>query len=266
MNAFNLKHADERIQVTRDGEIAIVTIANPQRRNALGRQMRLTLRDTLHHLLVADPDSRVIVLTGADGQFSAGADISEMVQRTVLQSREILDESCQVVRHMLGGAKPVICAVEGIAFGAGLSLAVATDYIVASSSARFCAAFLRIGLIPDTGILWTLPKKIGMSKARELLSLAREIDGVEAARIGLVNQVVEPGQALAAAIAYAKELAKQPPLGMALLKAALTFGADDMDASLRAEIDFQPLLRQSKDHLEAANAFIEKRAPVFTGQ
>ncbi|MHC8320460.1 enoyl-CoA hydratase/isomerase family protein [Pseudomonas sp. GB2N2] len=266
MNAFNLKHADERIQVSREGDIAIVTIANPQRRNALGREMRLTLRDTIHHLLVADPESRAIVLTGADGQFSAGADISEMVQRTVLQSREILNESCEVVRDMLGGPKPVICAVEGIAFGAGLSLAVATDYIVASSTARFCAAFLRIGLIPDTGILWTLPKKIGVSKARELLSLAREIDGVEAARIGLVNQLVEPGQALAAAIAYAKELAMQPPLGMALLKAALTFGAHDMDASLRAEIDFQPLLRQSKDHLEAANAFLEKRAPVFTGQ
>lgn len=266
MNPFNLKHADERIQVRRDGAVAIVTIANPERRNALGRQMRLALRETMHHLLVADPDSRAIVLTGAGGQFSAGADISEMTKRTVLQSREILNESCQVVRDMLGGPKPVISAVEGVAFGAGLSLAVATDYLVAASSARFCAAFLRIGLIPDTGILWTLPKKIGMSKARELLSLAHEIDGVEAGRIGLANLVVEPGQALGAAIAYAKQLAELPPLGMAFIKTALTFGSDDMEASLRAEIDFQPLLRQSHDHLEAANAFIEKRPPVFTGQ
>ncbi|MCY1456006.1 1,2-epoxyphenylacetyl-CoA isomerase [compost metagenome] len=125
---------------------------------------------------------------------------------------------------------------------------------------------MRIGLLPDTGILWTLPKKIGMSKARELLSLAREIDGVEAGRIGLANQVVEPGQALRVAIDYARALAQQPPLGMALLKSALTYSTEDMDAALRAEIDFQPVLRQSKDHLEAANAFIEKRAPVFTGQ
>ena len=266
MNAFNLKHADERIQVSRDGAVAIVTIANPERRNAMGRQMRLALRETIHHLLVADAGCRAIVLTGAGGQFSAGADISEMTKRTVLQSREILDESCQVVRDMLGGSKPVISAVEGVAFGAGLSLAVATDYLVAANSARFCAAFLRIGLIPDTGILWTLSKKVGMSKARELLSLAEEIDGVEAGRIGLANLVVEPGQALNAAIAYAKQLAEQPPLGMAFIKTALTFCADDMDASLRAEIDYQPLLRQSQDHLEAANAFIEKRTPVFIGQ
>lgn len=259
------EHSDERIQVTRDGKVAIVTINNPERRNAMGRQMRLALRDTIRRLMVADPESRAIVLTGAGGQFSAGADISEMTKRTVLQSREILSESCQVVRDMLGGPKPVVSAVEGVAFGAGLSLAVATDYLVAASSARFCAAFLRIGLVPDTGVLWTLPKKIGPSKARELLSLAREIDGVEAGRIGLANQVVEPGQALRAAIDYAKALAQQPPLGMALLKTALTFSADDMDAALRAEIDYQPLLRQSSDHLEAANAFIEKRAPVFTG-
>ena len=260
------EHSDERIQVSRDGEVAIVTINNPQRRNAMGRQMRLALRDTLHRLLVADPESKAIVLTGAGGQFSAGADISEMTKRTVLQSREILAESCEVVRDMLGGPKPVVSAVEGVAFGAGLSLAVATDYLVAASDARFCAAFMRIGLIPDTGILWTLPKKIGPGKARELLSLAREIDAAEALRIGLANRVVEPGQALPAAIEYARALAQQPPLGMALLKSALTFGADHMEASLRAEIDYQPLLRQSKDHLEAAHAFVEKRAPVFTGQ
>lgn len=260
------ENIDTRIQVTRDGAVAIVTIDNPERRNALGRQMRLALRDTVHRLLVADSESRAIVLTGAGGQFCAGADISEMTQRTIPQSREILDESCMVVRDMTGGPKPVVAAVEGVAFGAGLSLAVATDYVVAASSARFCAAFIRVGLIPDTGILWTLPKKIGMTKAREMLSLAAEIDGVEAGRIGLVNKVVEPGQALAAAIDVAQGLAHNPPLGMALLKSALTFGADTMDAAIRTEIDYQPILRQSQDHLEAANAFIEKRSPVFTGR
>ncbi|OAI94800.1 enoyl-CoA hydratase/isomerase family protein [Pseudomonas putida] len=260
------EHTDERIQVSREGEVAIVTINNPLRRNAMGRQMRLALRNTLQQLMAADPESRAIVLTGAGSHFSAGADISEMTKRTVLQSREILAESCEVVRNMLGGPKPVVCAVEGVAFGAGLSLAVATDYLVAAADARFCAAFMRIGLIPDTGILWTLPKKIGPAKARELLSLAREIDATEALRIGLANRLVEPGQALPAAIAYARELAQQPPLAMALIKSALTFAADDMDASLRAEIDYQPLLRQSKDHLEAAHAFLEKRTPVFTGQ
>lgn len=262
MNATN----PEPIQVTRDGAVAIVTINLPQRRNAIGRAARQALRDTVHRLMVDDPDSRALVLTGAGGHFCAGADISEMTQRTILQSREILRESCEVVRDLCGGPKPVVAAVEGVAFGAGLSLVAACDYVVAAESARFCAAFLRVGLVPDTGIFWTLPKKIGMTHARALLSLANEIDGTRALRIGLANQVTEPGAALPAAIAYAHELARNPPLGMALTKAALTSGADTMDAALRAEIDYQPVLRQSQDHLEAARAFMEKRAPVFTGQ
>lgn len=254
------------IDVTRDGAVAIVTIHNPQRRNAMGRQLRQSLRDTVHRLMVADPASRAIVLTGAGEHFCAGADISEMTQRTILQSREILQESTDVIRDLQGGAKPVIAAVEGVAFGAGLSLAVACDYLVAAGSARFCAAFLRVGLVPDTGIFWTLPRKIGMTHARSMLSLANEIDGAEALRIGLANQLVAPGSALAAAIAYAHGLASNPPLAMALIKTALTSGAASMDASLRTEIDYQPILRQSQDHLEAAQAFGEKRAPVFTGQ
>jgi enoyl-CoA hydratase/carnithine racemase len=159
-----------------------------------------------------------------------------------------------------------VAAVEGVAFGAGLSLAVATDYVVAASNARFCAAFLRVGLIPDTGILWTLPEKIGMARAREMLSLATEIDGFRAGEMGLANEVVEPGAALAAAIEVARGLAAHPPLGVALLKAALTDGATTMNAALRAEIDYQPVLRQSKDHQAACRAFFDKSTPAFTGQ
>ena len=254
------------IQVTRDGPVAIVTLNNPGRRNAMGRQMRQLLRDTVHRLMVEDPESRAIVLTGAGEHFCAGADISEMTKRTILQSREILAESCVVVRDMLAGPKPVVAAVEGVAFGAGLSLAVAADYVVAASNARFCAAFLRVGLIPDTGILWTLPRKIGMSRAREMLSLASEIDGIKAGAIGLANEIVEPGATLVAAIEVARGLAEHPPLAIALLKAALTDGATTMDAALRTEIDYQPVLRQSKDHQAACRAFVDRSKPVFTGQ
>jgi enoyl-CoA hydratase/carnithine racemase len=254
------------IQVTCDGPVAIVTLNNPGRRNAMGRQMRQLLRDTMHRLMAGDPESRAIVLTGAGEHFCAGADISEMTKRTILQSREILAESCVVVRDMLAGPKPVVAAVEGVAFGAGLSLAVAADYVVAASNARFCAAFLRVGLIPDTGILWTLPKKIGMSRAREMLSLAAEIDGTKAGAISLANEVVEPGTTLAAAIEVARGLAEHPPLAIALLKAALTDGATTMDAALRTEIDYQPVLRQSRDHQAACRAFVDKSKPVFTGQ
>jgi enoyl-CoA hydratase/carnithine racemase len=261
----NPDSASASIEVSREGSVAIVTLNNPGRRNAMGRQMRQSLRDTMHRLLSADPESRAIVLTGAGEHFCAGADISEMTQRTILQSREILAESCVVVRDMMAGAKPVVAAVEGVAFGAGLSLAVAADYVVAASNARFCAAFLRVGLIPDTGILWTLPEKIGMARAREMLSLAADVDGVKAAEIGLANEVVEPGAALAAAVDVARGLAELPPLGVALLKAALTDGATTMDAALRTEIDYQPVLRQSRDHQAACQAFFDKSKPVFTG-
>ena len=254
------------IEVSREGPVAIVTLNNPRRRNAMGRHMRQLLRDTMHHLMVDDAESRAIVLTGAGEHFCAGADISEMTKRTILQSREILAESCTVVRAMLAGPKPIVAAVEGVAFGAGLSLAVATDYVVAASNARFCAAFLRVGLIPDTGILWTLPKRIGMARAREMLSLATEIDGNRAAEINLANEVVEPGAARASAIEVALGLAALPPLGVALLKESLTNAATTMEGALRAEIDYQPILRRSKDHQAACKAFMEKTQPVFTGE
>jgi enoyl-CoA hydratase/carnithine racemase len=243
-----------------------VTIDNARRRNAMGRNMRQNFRDAVAGALAAADECRAVVITGAGAHFSAGADISEMSKRTLTQTREIMEEGTQVVRSIVGGSKPVIAAIEGVAFGAGFSLACAADYVVASSESRFCAAFIRIGLIPDTGILWTLPQKVGPAKARELLALASEIDAAEALRIGLVEQLVEPGQALGAAIALGAKLARNPPLGMALIKAALTSGNATMDDSLNTEIDYQPLLRRSVDHQEAARAFVEKRKPVLTAQ
>ncbi len=175
-------------------------------------------------------------------------------------------EGCEVVYKLVGGNKPVIAAVEGIAFGAGLSLACAADYIVASSEARFCGSFMRIGLIPDTGIMWTLAEKVGPARSRELLALAREVDAAEAARIGLVDQVVEPGRALEAAVEQGEKLARNPPLAMGFIKEALTYGRLTMESSLNTELIYQPMLRRSHDHLEAAQAFMEKRKPVFTGE
>ena len=254
------------IKVSLEPGVAVVTIDNPQRRNALGRQMRQQLRSTIDRLLGEEPECRAVVITGAGEHFCAGADISEMTKRTITQSREILEESVQTIRSMSAGQKPVVAAVEGIAFGMGMSLVSAADYVVAGRTSRFCAAFLRIGLLPDTGILWTLPRKVGPAKARELLSLAGEIDAEEAFRFGLVDRVAEPGQALDKALETARKLAQNPPLGMALIKSALTYGSHTLDDSLQTEIDYQPVLRATEDHLEAANAFMEKRKPRFTGQ
>lgn len=257
---------EDCIQLTRKGAIAIITLNKPQRRNALDRRMRRQFSRTIHNLMTDELAARAIILTGNAGHFCAGADVSEMAKRSMLETRQIVEETCAPVRDIVGGAKPVIAAVEGIAFGMGLSLAVAADYLVSASNARFCAAFLRVGLIPDTGILWTLPRKIGMTKARELMSLAIEVDGKEAAQIGLVDKIAAPGQALDVAIAVAEKLIENPPMSMALTKAAHAFRTATIESTIDAELEYASMLARTHDHNEATNTHIEERKPAFKGQ
>lgn len=258
------EHAPELVEVSRDGPVAVVTLSFIARRNALGQTMREALRDVLQQLMYRTPDVRALVLTGAGGHFCAGADLSEMKTRTIPEGRHIFDTPTEVVRLLVGGPHPVIAAVEGCAFGAGMALAAACDHVVAARNARFCAAFLRVGLLPDTGLLWTLPHRVGAAKARELMSLASEIDGSEAARIGMANEATEPGSALAAALEVAHRYAKLPPSCVMLTKDVLAHSTTTLEQTLRAEIEVQPVARQSADHLEAVAAFIQKRPPVFT--
>lgn len=254
-----------RISLENRGNIAILTIDNQKRRNAISRK----LRQELNHLLktsMENDEIRAIILTGAGEHFSAGADISEMRERSIPDYRELHVESNAPIRLMMAGRKPVIAAVEGVAFGGGLSLVCAADFIVASQSARFCAAFIKMGFIPDIGILFTLAQKVGRAKATELLSLATEFNAEVAAGIGLVSQVTEAGKALEAAMTIAESLSKNPPVSMALIKSALTSFNHSLNESLNIEIDYQSVLRATADHKEAVSAFMEKRAPKFSAQ
>jgi enoyl-CoA hydratase/carnithine racemase len=150
--------------------------------------------------------------------------------------------------------------------GAGLSLAALADYLVVARDAKFAAAFVKVGLMPDMGALWSLRQRVAPAKAREILGLARPFDGAEAGRIGLANEVVEPGAALQRAIEVAREYAALPPVAMALLKSALAQGSDTLEEAIRSEVEFQAVAMGTKDHAEAVRAFIEKRAPKFEGQ
>jgi enoyl-CoA hydratase/carnithine racemase len=252
------------VRVDRRGRVAILTIDNPMRRNALSRKLRQELSLAMKHAM-ADETVGAVILTGAGGHFSAGADISEMRERSVPEYRTLHDESAKAIREMLSGPKPVIAAVEGVAYGAGLSLACAADFVVSSRTARFCAAFIRVGLLPDIGILWTLPQKVGRAKAAELMALATEFDAEEAIRLGLASQLSEAGHALDDALVLADSLVKNPPIAMALTKSALTNFNHSLAESLNVEIDYQSILRATDDHQEAVRAFIEKRAPLFSG-
>lgn len=232
--------------VTRHGGVAVVTMTCPQRRNAFSSRMRAALVERLEHLMYVDADCRVIVLTGAGGTFCAGGDLSEMQERSIVDGRQAFDPARDVVRLLTTGHKPVVAAVEGHAFGAGLSLACATDYIVATPEARFCASFIKAGLLPDTGILWTLPRRVGASKARELMMLAPEVKGGDALGMGLVNQLADKGGALAAALAVAQAMAQQPRSAVAYLRAALGQGSETPDGALRAEVDYRAMLLQER--------------------
>jgi enoyl-CoA hydratase/carnithine racemase len=251
------------VQVQQDGAIAVVTLNYPQRRNAFSLHMRETLYAELHRLMHREERCRAIVLTGADRTFCAGGDISEMKPRKVLEYRERNELPLDIFRLLVGGPKAVVAAVEGIAFGAGLSLAAACDYVVTSSSARYASAFVKVGLMPDTGLYWSLSQRVGGGLARELMLSAREFNGVEAGETGFANQVVEPGQALDAALKIAQQYAELPSVATAHLKAALATGIRTLDDAIETEVNLQPILRRSREHQEAVSAFMEKRKPVF---
>jgi enoyl-CoA hydratase/carnithine racemase len=256
---------EEIVLVHKDGNIAIVTLNFPKRKNAFSLKMRETLHATLHALMHHDADCRAIVLTGAAGAFCAGGDISEMKERTVLDYRERNELPLNIFKLMLRGPKPIVAAVEGFAMGAGVSLAAAADYIVTSSTARFASAFIKVGLMPDTGLYWSLAQRVGGARARELMLSAREFNGVEAVEMQFANEVAEPGQALEAALRVARTYAALPPLALAHLKAALADGIRNLEEAIESEVNLQPILRRSRDHQEAVAAFMEKRSPAFVG-
>lgn len=244
--------------------IAVVTLNNPSRRNAFSPAMKDELIEAFD-TLQQDASCRVIVLTGAGDAFCSGADLKQLGPATLIGNRRRMDRSSILLRLMVAGPKPIVAAVEGPAIGAGLALAAACDYVVSASNARIACTFVRVGVHPDNGALWSIQRRVGVAKTAELVLLCDEVDGNEALRIGLVNRVCEPGKALEAALDVAGRFAAMPPLAMAMTKATLAKAATDFETCMQAERDLMPVLMATKDHAEAVAAFIEKRRPVFTG-
>ena len=256
---------EDRVLVRREGSIAVLTLNFPRRMNAFGLAMRQQMWDRLLEL-ESDEDVRAIVLTGAGGNFCAGGDITEMESRPVLKGRMRMELAVRIFRLLVTGPKPFICAVEGNAAGCGVSFAAASDYCVAASDAKFKIAFIKVGLIPDVGGLWSIPRKIGHRKAMELAAFAEPFGAEDALRMQLVNAVCDPGKALERALVIAERFAANPPMANALLRAAFNAEADTVDDACQAEITYQAALQNSTDFGEAARAFLEKRPPKFTGR
>lgn len=245
------------------GRVRLLTLNRPERRNSLDLPDRRALLQELRDA-EADEECRAVVLNGAGKVFSAGGDIRSMSQDPVA-ARERLDVVNEIARVLVAGSTPVVAAVEGGAFGLGLSLACASDVVVAGETARFVASFAKIGLIGDTGIFYTLPQRVGTARARHLLLTARTVSADEARSIGLVDELVPDGTVLDRAFAVAEELAEGSPSATAGVKQILAGADQSLDGLLEAEAEVQVRLLGGRDFAEGRSAFLERRAAEFPG-
>lgn len=248
-----------------DSGVVTVTLNRPHKKNAIDYPMWERLTDVFHEVSRSASD-RVLVLTGTDGAFCAGADLSS----TGGENRHHLDamhyvNATGLTLHQI--PKPTIAKVNGVAAGAGMNLALGCDLIVAGESARFSEIFARRGLSLDMGGAWLLPRLVGLHKAKELALLADVIDAAEACRIGIVNRVV-PDDALDAFVDdWAARLAAGPPLALQMSKRLLNSGLQmGLAEMLHWEAMAQTVNMSSKDAVEAFKAFLDKREPTFRGR
>jgi 2-(1,2-epoxy-1,2-dihydrophenyl)acetyl-CoA isomerase len=256
------------IETAEDG-VAILTLNRPETLNALSDGIRLGLLEALERL-GADPAIGCIVLTGAGRGFCAGGDVKTMGSRSarVFEERAAgVLQSGRIALLMHNTAKPIIGMINGVAVGAGLSMAAACDIRVAARSARFGTGFIKIGLSGDWGGTWTLTRLVGTAKARELFFTGDIIDAEEAYRIGLINKVADDADLLATTMALAHRIAALPHVALGYTKKNLAVAETaDFVTSLETEAFNQARCSQMEDHREAVVAFKEKRKPVFTGR
>ena len=252
--------------------ILTIKFNRPEQMNAMNAQLTSEFLDAL---VVADRESevRVVIITGGGSAFCAGIDIPEAIERInkkigILSSYEnMIPEQMSVpwipliIRHM---KKPVIAAINGLAIGAGFSIALACDIRIAAESAKMGAPFARVGLTPEFGSTYNLPRLIGIAKACELMFTGDIIDAKQMKEIGLVNEVVLDAQLEQLTLKMARKIAQSPCVPIQLAKRALYQG---MDADFASQLQFETLAigvcSRTEDHSEALNAFLEKRKPIF---
>jgi len=252
-----------------DGGIARVTLNRPQRLNSFNGEMLLELQDAVSR--THDGRARVLLLTGAGRGFCAGQDLSD---RNVAAGSDPVDLGYTIetfykplVLALRALEMPVICAVNGVAAGAGANLALACDLVLAARSASFIQAFCKLGLVPDTGGTWTLPRLVGTARAMGLALLGERLSAEQAEAWGLIWKCVDDNQLMAEAERLASHFSTAPTKGLARIKQALyASGGNDLEQQLELERGSQRELGFGHDYREGVAAFMEKRSPTFTGE
>jgi 2-(1,2-epoxy-1,2-dihydrophenyl)acetyl-CoA isomerase len=257
------------ILVSLETGVLRLTLNRPDKLNAFNAEMHERLREALDK--AKGPEVRAVLLTGAGRAFCSGQDLSE---RTVAPGAAPNDLSVTIgawynplVRRLRELPKPVVCAVNGVAAGAGANIALACDLVIAARSASFVQAFSRIGLLPDSGGTWFLPRLVGSARAMGLALLGEKLSAEDAAAWGLIWQVVDDDALASRAMQIAQQLAAGPTRGFGLIKKALSQSATNaLDAQLDLERDLQREAGFTEDYREGVTAFKEKRKPRFQGK
>lgn len=261
-----------------EDRVAVLTFNRPDRRNALSGEMYMGFGTALP-AIADDPDIRVVMLTGAGGAFCAGGDVKEMnashVSGTGHRATMTADERLADLRArqrdvslaLHNFPKPVVAALPGPAAGAGLSIALSADLRIAAPNALLVTAFANVGASGDFGGSWFMNRLVGEAKAKELYFRSPRLTAVEAAELGLVNEVLDDDDFESAALHWCMDIANQAPLAITRMKENLNRASDvDLATALDAEAANMVFTMSTADHREAAAAFVEKRTPLFTGE
>ena len=253
----------EPVLIDDDAAVRTVTLNRPAKRNAIDIELRIALAEAIESA-DADPAIRVIVLTGAGRVFSSGGDIATMQRMPAERALDRLHLAQRVIRAIWNTPKPVLAAVEGSAYGAGTGLAAACDRVIAARDATFAITFTKVGLAGDMGISISLPARVGVARARQMLMLPAPMSAPEALELGLVDAVAEPGHTLESALRDARQLAAGPRHSYGVIKELLTNpGTVDPFELLEREAVCQSKLFDTDDFAEGIAAFHQKRQPVF---
>ena len=260
----------ETIQLEMRGAVCLLTLNRPDRLNALNVQVANDLKAAVGEAL--ERGARAIVLTGAGRAFSAGGDLRAMQEIAEQQGRveaffdeplQLLNEAILLIRE---SPVPFIAAVNGVASGGGCNLALACDLVIAAESARFNQAFIKIGLTPDCGGTFILPRLVGWKRATELLLTGELISATAAVKMGMINSVTPDGELMSTVMAMAEKLAQAPTAAIAQIKMLLEAStANDLRSHLDLERETQIESGKTKDFVEGVTAFLEKRQPRFVG-